>query len=924
MDVKRIALAASTQTNWMPRALGAMSLRPGLEKVEESLSSKRAKHIPFVFAFDDQALIEITPGFARILIDDKAVTRPTNNTSLANGTFETDLTSWTDSDETGATSAQKTADGKGVMSLIGTRFTSAIRDQEVFVFDAQSSPGKVVCGEPKVYGRKSRIIGEPGAAMMTAAPVSGIHQHAVRIVIHRGPVTFSIGSSLGGEDYIEETELDEGTHSIAFTPRGNFFLRFRNKDEIDVMVDSVSIESSGDLTIPVPYRDEDLKNIRASQVGDLVYVSCDGYQQRVFERRGTRSWSFVKYLTKDGPFNVINTTETTLTADALNGEVTLTSSENLFNSGHVGSLWKVTSEASRASAVLSGDNQFSDAILVTGLSANGGREIFKTITGTWSGTIQLQRSFDNQLSWQDAAASTINVADIKLDDNQNNVDVHYRIGFKEGDYTSGQPTVLIYYVNGGIDGILRVHTYTSPTSVSGSAVQRFGETISSTHWYEPIWSDDNGWPTSVELYEGRLWWFGRDWISGSVTDELHSFDDDIEGDSAPIIRTVGKGPSDNISWGLGLQRLLIGLPTNVFSIRASAFDEPLSVSEFNFKTADTKGATDIAALAVGARGVHVDRSTFRLWQLELSSDNITDYSPSDLSLLVPDIGKPGFTHIAVQEHADTRIHGIRSDGTVAVLVYDPGEDVRAWIEVETGDADGANGVVTDCVVLPGKEEDKVYYQVLRVIDGKPRHFLERWALESDCIGGTVSEQADSFVRFSYPTPQSTISGLEHLEGQTVIVWTDGKCLDDADGDIATFTVSSGAITPTDGGSATTVSEGVVGIQYEAPFKSAELPYGATLGTTLTRRQQINQIGLLLSNTHHLGLQYGRSTSALDNLPQVIDGSTVSADTVHSFLSEQGVTFPGENSADTRLHLKAVAPRPVTIMAAVLELDTTDS
>ena len=34
-DIKRIALAASDQTNWMPRSLGAMSLRTGLEKIRK-------------------------------------------------------------------------------------------------------------------------------------------------------------------------------------------------------------------------------------------------------------------------------------------------------------------------------------------------------------------------------------------------------------------------------------------------------------------------------------------------------------------------------------------------------------------------------------------------------------------------------------------------------------------------------------------------------------------------------------------------------------------------------------------------------------------------------------------------------------------------------------------------------------------------
>jgi hypothetical protein len=639
------------------------------------------------------------------------------------------------------------------------------------------------------------------------------------------------------------------------------------------------------------------------------------------------SWGLVKYLTTDGPFRVINVSSTTITSDALGGECALTASHTLFNPSHVGALFRMRSVGQTVTAVITGEGEWTDGIRVVGVDNS---RIFKLslsgLSGT-SSTATLQRSIDDESSWTDVSTYTTNQSSVNYDDSLDNSITFYRLGVDTGDYTAGEPpgttiTATLVYSGGGITGVVRVHTFTSGTSVDGSVVVRLGSTTSTSEWYEGVWSDFRGWPTAVTGYEARMWWFGRDWIIGSVTDSFHSFDDELEGDNAPLVRTLGQGPVDVINWGLGLQRLIVGIPSAEISVRASAFDEPLSISDFNLKKATTKGSAPVRAISVDSRGVFVDRSTFRVWQLEYSFDS-NDYGSTDLSLLVPDIGRPGIIHMEVQEHPDTRVHCLRSDGTVALMVYDPGEEIRAWIPVETGDADGVNGVITDVVVLPGKEEDKVYYQVLRVINGVRRHFLEKFSLESECIGETVNKQADSFVEFCYTSPQSTVTGLEHLEGQTVICWADGKCLDDADGDIQTFTVSSGAITPTDGGAATTVTTGVVGIQYTANYKSAELPYAVSNGTNLTRRQKINQIGLLLSNTHHKGIQFGRDETNLDTLPQVINGSAVTADTVHSFLSEEGVTFPGDTSPDTRLHLVAEAPRPVTVMAAVLELDTTE-
>ena len=923
-DIKRIAMSASTQTNWMPRTLGSMTIRPGMEKVAESYNSKVAKHVPFVFNADDMALIEVSAETMRVILieddEETLIERPLNNTSIANGTFETDLTSWTDSDEGGATSAQKTVNSKGYMSLIGTRFNAAIRDQEVFVYDANTSPG-MVRAEVKVYGRQSRIIDNKHRSHVTQGPISGIHQHAIRIVVERGPVTLTIGSSQGGTDYITDSTLDEGTHSIAFTPKGNFWVRLLNRDEIDVLVDEVSIEGAGPMTMPLPYNQDDLTLIRWDQSGNVIYLACDGYQQYRIQRRGKRSWSATKYLTEDGPFRVINTSSTTITSDALSGECTLTASNNVFSANQIGVLFRMRSVGQDVSAAISAAGNWSDSIRVVGV--DNSRIFTITITGSWTATVTLQRSIDDEGSWTEVTTYATNQAAVSFDDSLDNTIAFYRIGVDTGDFTSGTANVSMSYPGGGITGVVRIHTYTSNTSVDGSIVVRLGSTSATNEWYEGVWSDKRGWSTAVTLYEGRLWWFGRDWIIGSVTDSFRSFDDELSGGSAPLVRTLGKGPVDVINWGMGLQRLMLGTQTSEVSVRASAFDEPLSVEEFNLKDASTQGSATIRSVKVDSRGLFVDRSKYKLFELEYSFDS-NDYSSSDLTKLAPEIGSPGFVHMDVQRQPDTRLHALRADGTVACLVYDPSEQVRAWIPIETGDADTVNGVITDVVVLPRTEEDAVYYQVLRVVDGQKRHYLEKWAKESECIGGDISRLADSYVEFTYTVPRSEVDKLEHLEGLEVICWADGKCLDDASGDIQTFTVSNGAISVTDGGSTTTVTNGVVGLQYIAQFKSANLPYGATKGTTLTMRQRIQTIGLLLSNTHHRGLEYGRDFTNMDTLPQVIDGSTVADDTIHSFLSEPEVTFPGVTNANNRLYLKATAPRPATIMAAVLELDTTET
>ena len=883
VDVKRVAMSAETQTNWIPRTLGSMSLRPGTEYIDSTYSDSEARHIPFVFSVDDTAIVEITDSIMRVRVDEAAVQRHSVSSAISNGTFTTDLTGWTDADESGAASAYATGD---YLSLIGTRFNAAIRRQQVTVIQADR----------------------------------GV-EHGLKIVVERGDVTIKVGSTSGGSDYIAERQLGAGVHSFAFTPSSDFHIELSNRAEAAAYVDSIAVESGGDMAIAVPWKVGDLENLRWDQSASVVYVAADGYQQRKILRWAQRSWSVVRYQPKDGPFRTVNTTTLTMTAGALTGDTTLTASRAYFDSEHVGALFELTSRGQKVSVTLTGEGQFSDAIRVVGV---GSSRIFDLdITGTWVATVTLQRSFDDQVSWTDVTTYTTN-QNTTVNDGLDNEIVFYRIGIDTGDYTSGTATAVLEWSGGGITGHCRVTGYTSSTVVNIAILDHIGQTSATDNWAESVWSDYRGWPTAVALYEGRLWWAGKDWIIGSVSDAFESFDDEVEGDSGPIIRTMGSGPIDFINWLLPVQRLLIGLQSAEVSARGTAQDELLTPTNFNIKQASTLGSDRVRALKTDADAIFVQRSGLRLYQASFDL-TANDYAPRDLTVLIPDIGDPGIVHIAMQRTPDTRIHCLRADGTVAMLIFNPIEDVKAWVEIEVANSAAGAGEVEDIFVMPGDIEDVVYYCVKWTIASTVKRFLLKWSLEADCIGGDpFNEQADAFRMFINNPASATVSGLSHLEGESVIVWADGKCLRTSAGAIATFTVSGGAIALTNAGSAYTGTRGLVGLQYTGQFKSAKLPYAASLGSPLGENQQIKQIALICTNTHNQGLQFGRDFTNMDNLPKVIDGAAVDADDVHAFLDDGKVTFPGLSDTDTRLCLQATAPRPATVAAAILTITTFDA
>ena len=88
-------------------------------------------------------------------------------------------------------------------------------------------------------------------------------------------------------------------------------------------------------------------------------------------------------------------------------------------------------------------------------------------------------------------------------------------------------------------------------------------------------------------------------------------------------------------------------------------------------------------------------------------------------------------------------------------------------------------------------------------------------------------------------------------------------------------------------------------------------------------KRVSQIAFVLHNTHNRALQFGRDTGALDNLPKSYRGKPVDPDHIFPTLDEIAVSFPGTHDPDSRAHLRAKAPRPCTVMACTLSIQTND-
>jgi hypothetical protein len=763
-------------------------------------------------------------------------------------------------------------------------------------------------------------------------------EHSITIDVGRGPVVIRVGSSSLDDDYIRETSLEDGVHCLSFYPSGDFYISIQSDGYVDRIVNSISIGDTGTVEIKTPWQNVDLNAIRSDQSADVVYVDCEGTHPYKIERRGIgRSWSVAKNKSEGGPFLPYPSSSAKLSVSDRFGNTTLNSDIPFFTSDHVGGLVRIRHDGQGGRWHLGALDATTDSVQVTGISDTGTETDTseRTITissdgsGSYVGTITIERSFDGpDIGFRPISESLGDPTDTGsftrvITDQDDNLKVWYRARMTS--YTSGAAVVNISYKGGATTGIGRVTKYNNNKDVDIEVVRRFSDTGQSDNWQEGYWSAAQAYPSSVALHGGRLCHASSGNIFMSVSDDYNNHDDDVTGDAAPLIKTLGSGPVNSIHFLISLLRLIVGTSGAELSVRSSSLDEPITPATANIRVFSTQGSKNIRAVPLDTKAIFVQRSGQRLFMagFGVDGDGLGDYQSQELTLLVPDLLKAGIVSIAIQRQPDTRLHCVLADGKVGVMTYHPQEQVLCWTMWET------DGYVEQAAVLPGTEEDAVYYHVRRTINGVTKRFLEKWALQSESYGDTgLSWIADCSKSFTDTGRASVLTGFSHLAGESVIAWGDdtgqataGKDLSpDVAGVQTTYIVDTGAGTVT---LSEAVHHAVVGLPYTADWKSAKLSFGAEAGTALGQVKRVAQMALVLYNTHNNGLLFGSDTGNLDSLPRVIDGATVDANTIHSTMDAVAIPFPGTHGSDERLCLRAKAPRPVTVIAAIPSVGTNE-
>lgn len=467
------------------------------------------------------------------------------------------------------------------------------------------------------------------------------------------------------------------------------------------------------------------------------------------------------------------------------------------------------------------------------------------------------------------------------------------------------------------DTMFNVHPSHFPRELTRTGHQLF--TINHVPFKNNQFTAANDYPSAVSFFEARSVWAATNdepqaiWLSESTD----IYDLAMGSNAASAIKvTVRALKANAIRWLLPLSDLIFGTTGGLWRIGATTSAEPVAPDNISARQTETEGSANIQAIPIKAEALFIQYHGQRLLRsgFTYQSSSLTgSWESEDLTILsdhilAGDNNTATVVEMAFQQYPHRILWAVRSDGILVGLTYNKAQDLVSWHRHTTGTA--ANRASFESVaVIPGDQKDDVYFVVRRNVGGIMKRYIE--LLSDDRIRViTDGRLLDSYLDYVGDNDSSVISvsGLEHLNGASVSVSIDGASHPDR-------TVVNNAITLTN-----YASQVVVGIPYDSELETMRMEAGSEMGSALGKVKRIAKAIILFYRS--AGCQYGTEEGKLDTLPwrRTSDKMNAAPGLVSDAVE---VTMPGDWERAGRIIIKQSLPLPLTVLAIVPRVDTSE-
>lgn len=482
---------------------------------------------------------------------------------------------------------------------------------------------------------------------------------------------------------------------------------------------------------------------------------------------------------------------------------------------------------------------------------------------------------------------------------------------------------LIRIKEGSVWGYVTVTGWTSTTVVTVTVNNTLTNTSAKVNWRMGLWSDTSGFPACGTFYEDRLFLAGAALFpqrldsskSGVYTNFSPTDTAGVVADDNAVGFTLNSDDVNVIRWLAPNEKgLLAGTSRGEWQVKASTLNEALTPTNISAKPSTRHGAANVAPVLAGKAVLFVQRSERKLRELAYVFE-VDGFKAPDMTRLAEHVSRGGITQLAYQEQPQAIMWGVRGDGLLLGMTYERDENVVGWHRHELGGYSNAGGTVAAQVesitVVPDPDatRDELYAVVKRYINGGVKRYIEY----STKMWETGDTQTAAFYfdcgyTITNASPSLTVTGLWHLEGQTVCAYVDGSVHNDV-------TVTNGTVTLERLGTVVTL-----GYCYNSDGQSMPFEGGSPDGSAQGKKKRVNRVGFWLVDT--LGLTFGRDFDHLDEILERVWGTDHGTAT-ELFTGVKRMRHEGQNDRYGQVCWRANGPFPANVLSLMPQVDVAD-
>ena len=766
---------------------------------------------------------------------------------------------------------------------------------------------------------KMRVYKDDGSVLEGDKTISGITQ-ANPAVVTATSHGYSNGDEVVISSVVGMTEVNSKRFLVADKTTNTFELQ--NKDGTDINSSAFTAYSSGGVSnkvfeITTPYTTAQLFDIKFAQSADVMYITHPAHEVEKLSRTGHTAWTLADVDFTKGPFQDANITTTTLTpASASVGSRNITASAVTGINGGQGFIATDVGRQIHFNAGYATITSITSTTIVVATvttAFTNGNAIADWRLGAFSDTTghpSCVTFFEQRLVFAGTTNQPQTIFFSRSGDYEN---MDANIGG-----TVADDDAIIYTIASNQVNAIRFMTATR-TLILGTAGGEFtvsggGTDSAVTPTNILIKKQSNHGAANVDaIAVGNATLFLQR-AKRKVRELAYNFDVDgyIAPDMTILAEHVTEGgltqmsyqqEPNQIIWGVRNDGELIGL-TYQREQQVTAWHRQIFGGRFGNATVTV---TDYANIANGTRIVlkKADGTTTTFTSAtsatsgKFHTTSSNNQTATNLKTLID--ADSNFTATVLSNVVTITETSPLSTGFLTIKSLD---DATRLTSTNEGKA-----VCESVSVIPTDDSEyQTWVIVKRTINGITRRFVEFInTFDFTETDNTTFNFLDSALAYA-GSAVTTISGLDHLEGQTVGILANGATHPDK-------TVSSGSITLDR--SSTNVK---VGLAYNSILQTMRIDAGSQNGTSQGKTKRIYEITIRLFES--IGVEVGETLDNMERIPFRTSFDPMD-EGLPTFTGDKAVEFRGNYDTDGFIFVRQTQPLPLTILSLYPELQTND-